>query len=67
MIRDESDFRRHVDYVHVNPLKHGLVRRVCDWPYSSFHRDVRAGLYPADWAGDPALLVPGAKRGPRDT
>lgn len=66
MIRDESDFRRHVDYVHVNPLKHGLVRRVCDWPYSSFHRDVRAGLY-ADWAGDPSLVVPGAERGPRDT
>ena len=42
MIRDELDFRRHIDYVYVNPLKHGLVRRVCDCPYSSFHRDVRA-------------------------
>ena len=42
MIRDEFDFRRHIDYVYVNPLKHGLVRRVCDCPYSSFHRDVRA-------------------------
>jgi hypothetical protein len=33
------------------PVKHGLVSRVCDWPHSSFHRDVRAGLFPKDWAG----------------
>ena len=63
LIRNEEDFRRHVDYVHVNSLKHGLVRRVRDWPFSSFHRNVRAGLYPADWAGDSKLLVPGNDRG----
>ncbi|MBV8652735.1 MAG: transposase [Alphaproteobacteria bacterium] len=51
-IRDENDFARHVDYVHINPLKHGLVSRVRDWPYSSFHRMVRLGVYPEDWAGD---------------
>lgn len=50
-IRDEADFRLHVDYVHINPLKHGLVDRVQDWPYSSFHRSVRNGLYPIDWSG----------------
>lgn len=65
LIRNEADFRRHMDYVYVNPLKHGLVRRVGDWPYSSFHRDVRAGLYPADWAGDPELVLPRAKRSTR--
>lgn len=59
LIRDEDDFRRHVDYVHINPLKHGLVAQVIDWPYSTFHRDVRSGLYPADWAGDVELDVPG--------
>jgi putative transposase len=37
-IRDERDFARHVDYVHFNPVKHGLAQRVRDWPYSSFHR-----------------------------
>jgi putative transposase len=42
---------RHVDYIHFNPVKHGLVPRVCDWPYSSFHRHVRAGLLPLDWGG----------------
>jgi putative transposase len=51
LIRDDEDFRRHVDYVHINPLKHGLVGRVQDWPYSSFHRGVRLGIYPEDWAG----------------
>ena len=51
-IRDEDDFIRHDDYVHINPLKHGHVRRVIDWPYSSFHRLVRLGIYPEDWAGD---------------
>ncbi|MBR1197086.1 transposase [Bradyrhizobium sp. AUGA SZCCT0240] len=52
LIRDESDYARHVEYCYINPLRHGLVTRVCDWPYSSFHRDVRAGLFPEDWAGD---------------
>ena len=51
-IRDERDFERHVDYVHFNPVKHGLVARVCDWPYSSFHRYVHRGLLPQDWGGD---------------
>jgi len=38
--------------VHVNPLKHGHVQRVRDWPYSTFHQYVAAGIYPADWCGD---------------
>ena len=51
LLRDERDFRQHLDYLHGNPLKHGLVEQVADWPWSSFHRWVRRGLYPADWAG----------------
>jgi hypothetical protein len=38
--------------VHINPVKHGLVTRVRDWPHSSFHRMVKDGVYPEDWAGD---------------
>ncbi len=49
LLRDESDLRAHVDYIHFNSVKHGLVGQVRDWPYSSFHRYVRAGLLPADW------------------
>jgi len=51
-IRDEKDFERHVDYIHFNPVKHDLVAKVGDWPYSSFHLYVRRGLLPNDWAGD---------------
>jgi putative transposase len=51
-IRNETDFERHVNYVHFNPVKHGLVSRVSDWRYSSFHAYVRRGVLPADWAGD---------------
>lgn len=50
-IRDDRDYKAHIDYVYINPVKHGLVKSVTEWPYSSFHRDVRNGLYPADWAG----------------
>lgn len=50
-IRGELDFQRHVDYIHFNPVKHGHVVRVTDWPYSSFHRYVERGIYPLDWAG----------------
>lgn len=50
-IRDEHDFARHCDYIHFNPVKHGQVRRVGDWPYSTFHRYVRHGIYAHDWAG----------------
>jgi putative transposase len=56
LIRDDADYARHVEYCYINPVKHHLVRRVRDWPHSSFHRDVRRGLFPLDWAGevDPA-------------
>ena len=50
-IRNETDYARHVDYVHWNPVKHGLVQQVVDWPYSSFHRYVRLGVLPDNWAG----------------
>ena len=49
-IRDEEDFRRHVDYIHWNPVKHGWVTRVVDWRWSTFHRYVDLGIYPPDWA-----------------
>lgn len=55
VIRDEHDYRAHMDYVHINPVKHGLVLRVRDWPYSTFHRLVKQGIYPFDWAGGTKL------------
>ena len=51
LIRDERDLQNHIDYIHINPVKHGYVERVHDWPHSSFHRYVRQGALPIDWAG----------------
>ena len=48
-IRDEVDLRRHLDYLHFNPVKHGLVKCVHEWEYSSFHRSVRRGEYEHEW------------------
>jgi len=51
-IRDDRDLERHVDYIHFNPVKHGYVSKVADWPHSTFHRYVEQGILPADWGGD---------------
>lgn len=51
VIRDERDLERHADYIHYNPVKHGHVNRVSEWPHSSFHRYVERGIYPSDWGG----------------
>lgn len=48
-IRDEEDYQTHCDYIHYNPVKHGLVNEPAAWRFSSFHRFVQNGLYAADW------------------
>ena len=50
-IRDEWDFERHMDYLHFNPVKHGHAGSAAAWPFSTFHRYVREGVYPVDWGG----------------
>ena len=59
MIRDDLDYCRHVEYIHYNPVKHGLVKRPFDWKYSSFHRYVRDGVYAEDWADGKDIVIPG--------
>jgi len=61
IIRDDHDFERHIDYIHWNPVKHGWVEQVKDWPYSSFHTYVRRGDYPNDWAGQPDVKIDGGE------
>ncbi len=51
MIRGEDDLKRHRNYIHFNPVKHRCVERVVDWPYSTFHRYLKAGVYKTDWCG----------------
>ena len=63
-VRDESDLAGHVEYIHFNPVKHGLVKQVRDWPWSSFHQYVRRGWLAEDWGGisiapvHPSRLIP---------
>lgn len=52
-IRDERDFVTHLRYCWWNPVKHGLVERAVDWPWSSIHRDIRRGQVDPEWAGVP--------------
>jgi putative transposase len=56
-IRNDTDLDRHVDYIHFNPVKHGHVTRVIDWPHSSFHRFVERGWPASDWGGDVKDMV----------
>jgi len=51
-LRDEIDFERHCNYIHFNPVKHGYVSKVNEWPYSSFKQFVQRGIYPLDWGAD---------------
>jgi putative transposase len=53
-IKDEDDLKRCADYIHWNPVKHGLAKSVIDYPWSSFHRFVDGGEYEPTWgAADP--------------
>lgn len=54
-IRSDIDMQRHMDYLHYNPVKHGHVEQVSMWPYSTFHRYVKNGVYPLDWGGSAEL------------
>ncbi len=55
-IQNEEDFIRHVEYIHYNPVKHGLVKAPIDWEHSSFRRYVELGIYPTDWGAGKTLV-----------
>ncbi len=57
-IRDEEDWRRHVDYIHLNPVKHGFVENPRDWPWSSIHRFIRKGWLDPAWPGGSPVQLP---------
>jgi len=46
---DEKDYENHLNYIHYNPVKHGLIQRARDWPWTSLHRLQAEGIYPVDW------------------
>ena len=49
LIRDDRDLRHHIDYCWFNPVKHGHVTNIEDWPFSTFHRDVQGSPRPGDF------------------
>ncbi|WP_010140980.1 REP-associated tyrosine transposase [Oceanicola sp. S124] len=62
-IRDDADMQMHLRYCWADPVAHGLAQRPADWAFSSFHREVRAGLLRPDWAG----TAPNGTFGERDS
>ena len=62
-IRDDEDYRRHVEYIHYNPVKHGVADAPKEWPYSSFHHYVRRGVYEIDWGAGGELCFDDAVGG----
>jgi putative transposase len=61
-IRDEKDLRQHTDYIYYNPVRHQLVNAPRDWKYSSFHRDVKLGIYAIDWGMEQELIWQGKEK-----
>ena len=57
-IRDERDFALHCDYIHNNPVHHGLCNAPQDWPYSSIHRLILEGIYLPDWGRNDKIEIP---------
>jgi putative transposase len=62
LIVDEDDLQHHMDYVHINPVKHGYVVRASEWPHSSIHRAIRQGFLSQDWAAEVHDNSPVGKR-----
>jgi putative transposase len=61
-VENEHEFKRCLDYIHYNPVRHGLVSRVSDYRWSSFRRYVKLGEYELDWGtGRAATDIPGAE------
>jgi putative transposase len=60
-VRDDDDRERCVEYIHYNPVKHGIVNAPRDWKYSSFNKYVERGIYPADWGDGASVVVQGAE------
>jgi putative transposase len=59
IIRDEEDRNRHVDYIHYNPVKHGLTKSPFEWEWSSIRDYREKGYYQLDWGVSQAIRIEG--------
>lgn len=56
-ITSDSYFTRIIHYIHHNPVHHGFVKQLSDWPWSSYHELLLPQLSPVqqeviDWFGN---------------
>lgn len=58
LVSGERDFAAHLDYIHYNPVRHGLVAAPRDWPHSTFQKWVARGVYEPDWGADVTPTLP---------
>jgi putative transposase len=58
LIRDDRDFAAHLDYIHLNPVRHGLVTAARDWPHSTFSSWVCQGAYDLAWGSSDMPALP---------
>jgi len=61
-IRSQADYQSICDYIHINPVKHGLCKHPQDWPYSSIHRFIQQGIYPQNWRNQRRVRCPNGQR-----
>lgn len=61
-IDDEADYEQHMNHIHFNPAKHGYANRPAEWPWTTLHRCIREGIYPADWGGAVSIPTTGIGR-----
>ncbi|MGB3695536.1 MAG: transposase [Spirulinaceae cyanobacterium] len=57
LIRDEQDFALHCNYIHYNPVKHGLCKSAQDWQFSTIHRFISQAIYPPNWGLDESKMM----------
>lgn len=54
----DDEYAALVDYVHTNPLRHACCAQAADWPWSSLHRFIAAGLIVPDQPPTALALPP---------
>lgn len=60
-VRDDAHYERCIDYIHYNPVRHGIVTSPSEWRHSSFHSHVKRGLYPVDWSSCEVIRIRGSE------
>jgi putative transposase len=60
-IRDDRDYLAHINYIHLNPVKHGLVDDIANWKWSTYFTFLKSGFYEKNWGKEVSQLILGAE------